>query len=562
MATSSRFNRPYAELPAAGENTTVMGGGGSIANRPPVPVGGGGMTPERRMKMFYNRAWRAGDEGTAMQINNQMFNAERWGRQPLGNVGGMGGGPAMRPFLPPAALPPMNGTSMTSRTGQPPPLALPLEPAMPIEPPSMMPGEPTMSANVPPPMPWNGQPLPGATMQRPLSPLPPSTLDGGSGVPAGPRFSVLPAGQMDAIVDNNTGKFVNSYMRPEAPQGIQMMPVPGSNLRLPTMGGKPVEGLPLFNEQPVPGSLVRRETQGKPVPTQLTPQEPPKAPPIQWEKDDLGRITGGVETVWNAEKGRYEYRRVSVMDANGDGIPDAQQAAPTSTAASEPGAVKTAPSGYTYKPVVATGQMPTAVNYQSPLSPQQSLKAASDHYAATGDDSALRKHFQDFPSQAAQFNEKEAKVWQQIAQNLDLQMATMDQVQAALASRQQHIAKYNFAGPAGAGFYAQEWATLHPKQAALLNQLPNNADNFRPLEEARRANAQFQAARMNAPIPADFADDPSRVGSVAVPVLPPRTDAFWDTVGKGASAMGKDVVKTWQDLSEFAKKHPIITLKR
>jgi hypothetical protein len=258
----------------------------------------------------------------------------------------MGGGPAMQPFLPPAALPPMNGTSMTGRTGQPTPL--PLAPAMPIEPqqPSMMPVEPTMSANVPTPMPWNGQPLPGATMQRPLSPLPPSTLDGGSGVPAGPRFSVLPAGQMDAIVDNSTGKFVNSYMRPEAPQGIQMMPVPGSNLRLPTMGGKPVEGLPLFSEQPVPGSLVRRETQGKPVPTQLTPQEPPKAPAIQWEKDELGRITGGVETVWNAEKGRYDYRRVRVMDANGDGIPDAQQAAPTAAA----GGSKTA-GGFTWKVV-------------------------------------------------------------------------------------------------------------------------------------------------------------------------------------------------------------------
>lgn len=329
MATPSRFNRPYAELPAAGENTTVMSSGGSLANRPPVPVGGGGMTPERRMKMFYNRAWRAGDEGTAMQINNQMFNAERWGRRPMG------------------AMPPGNAGVPMALPMQPMGIQAPSLPAMqPPDLPAMQPPSMPAAMMTPPPMPWQGQPLSGMTGRRPLEPLPPSTLLGESGVPGGPRFSVLPAGQMDAIVDNSTGKFVNSYMRPEAPQGIQMLPVPGSNLRLPTMGGKPVEGLPLFNEQPVPGSLVRRETQGKPVPTQLSPQEPPKAPAIQWEKDDLGRITGGVETVWNAEKGRYDYRRVSVMDANGDGIPDAQQAAPAAAV----GGSKTA-GGFTWKVV-------------------------------------------------------------------------------------------------------------------------------------------------------------------------------------------------------------------
>jgi hypothetical protein len=50
-----------------------------------------------------------------------------------------------------------------------------------------------------------------------------------------------------------------------------MTPVPGTNLRIATMGGSRVSDLPTFQEQPVPGSFVRRSTQGQPAPTQLTP---------------------------------------------------------------------------------------------------------------------------------------------------------------------------------------------------------------------------------------------------------------------------------------------------
>jgi hypothetical protein len=47
--------------------------------------------------------------------------------------------------------------------------------------------------------------------------------------------------------------------------------------------------------------------------------QPPPPPSTQMEKDDNGNIVSVVETVWNPKTGAYEYRRVRVVDANGDG---------------------------------------------------------------------------------------------------------------------------------------------------------------------------------------------------------------------------------------------------
>jgi hypothetical protein len=71
-----------------------------------------------------------------------------------------------------------------------------------------------------------------------------------------------------------------------------------------------------------------------PIPEGFTPQrvdsngivygpdggnQPPPPPSTQMEKDDYGNIVSVVETVWNPKTGAYEYRRVRVVDANGDG---------------------------------------------------------------------------------------------------------------------------------------------------------------------------------------------------------------------------------------------------
>jgi hypothetical protein len=47
--------------------------------------------------------------------------------------------------------------------------------------------------------------------------------------------------------------------------------------------------------------------------------QPPPPPKTQMEKDANGNIVSVVETVWNPKTGAYEYRRVRVVDANGDG---------------------------------------------------------------------------------------------------------------------------------------------------------------------------------------------------------------------------------------------------
>ena len=55
---------------------------------------------------------------------------------------------------------------------------------------------------------------------------------------------------------------------------------------------------------------------------------------------------------------------------------------------------KPAPAG-----AMETGRVPSG-NYPNDLTPDQSLAAARDHYAATGDDSKIRAHFRDYPSEA------------------------------------------------------------------------------------------------------------------------------------------------------------------
>lgn len=317
---------------------------GPLSTRPALPVGDG-MDSRRRLEMLGRRAWTQGDARTIAATAQTLFNADTFGSRfgpRMSSRGAMpppmlGRPPAQQPMQPPM-LPPQG------LMPEPQPAAPPLLPndgmTAPAAAPEMM--APTFAP--PPLMPprlANG----GLDISRPL---PPSTLDGSAGVPAGPRFSMQAVGDMNAVVDNATGKFVNSYMRPGPPPEMSMLPVPGTDLRVPALGGKPLEGLPVFQESTVPGSLVRRSTEGRPAPTQLTPMDAGKAPRIQ------SVFEGDVKTnvQWNDQKKRWE--RVKIYDPgdpDDNGIPGDQRgkAAPAAGAATMT-PVKIA-SGNSFRPV-------------------------------------------------------------------------------------------------------------------------------------------------------------------------------------------------------------------
>jgi hypothetical protein len=194
-------------------------------------------------------------------------------------------------------------------------------------------------------MPWTGQPLPGGMPMRPAfapmpwepqetfdttQPLPPSTMNGATGLPPLPRFSEVPAGGMNIIVDNQTGKQVAAFKREGAPS-IEMTQVPNTSFRVPTLGGTPVAGLPTFQEQPLDAPPVGGMGPTRPG-TKLTPIEQDKAPRIQTVSE--GDVKTNVQ--WNAAKNRWE--RVQIYnpgDPDDNGIPGDQRPV---AAAATPGA--------------------------------------------------------------------------------------------------------------------------------------------------------------------------------------------------------------------------------
>ena len=94
---------------------------------------------------------------------------------------------------------------------------------------------------------------------------------------------------------------------------VSSLPIPGTDLVLPIIGGMP-KGTPVARSQP-------------PKP------EAPKIPDgIQWEKDAMGKIIGGVYPTYN-DQGKLVMRRI---DLDGDGVVSpAEQAAAQSAAATQ-----------------------------------------------------------------------------------------------------------------------------------------------------------------------------------------------------------------------------------
>lgn len=339
-------------------------------------IGSRGMTDQRRSEMAGRRlssAMRAGD----MRATETLY------RGPNGYGRGFGPPNAARtPGFGMAPQPPQT----IANNGQP--LQPPLDPLANLPPPMSteqalgLPGfgAPAAGDNQPPPlpmasnMPWQGQPLPG----MPMGALPPSTFNGGAGLPPPAPFSVQSAGGWDAFTQtmpDGSTKFLNARPTPEA----QPTPLSASEMgRIRAAGFAPAEvggrgfdaqGVPYL--QPIP----------QPVPTEKVTEGP-----------------NGTTRTYTQPRG----------------------AAPTAAPATAQDRVNKLMEKAGIKPTASTqtGQMPNA-NYAAPLRPEQMLEEARNEYARTGNDAALKQYFAQYPSEAVRLNQQEQQIWGQVAGQVD-----------------------------------------------------------------------------------------------------------------------------------------------
>ncbi|MDH4454356.1 MAG: hypothetical protein QE570_14365 [Verrucomicrobiota bacterium] len=121
-------------------------------------------------------------------------------------------------------------------------------------------------------MPWTGQPLPGG---MPMGQLPPSTMNGATGVPPPPdlEFRQLP-GNPGYGVPVVRGEVQKQFlpMPSQTPRTFQMRQDATGAFRQ-FYGDEMLAG-PTYSGQVVPGSYVRQATQGQPAPMQYTPDLP------------------------------------------------------------------------------------------------------------------------------------------------------------------------------------------------------------------------------------------------------------------------------------------------
>lgn len=252
MATPSPLNRGYS---------------GGIAARGPVPVGRGAYDLNRAAQQTFRRT---GNPAALMQMD--------WRNQIMANRQPQSGMPAAMPSAPalPAAPAPQ-GTWTPGYNGSQ--IYVP-PPAPGGEMPAAMPAPPALAEPPAAPAPTPAQPQPQAAMmpfQFPPLPqngltLPPSTLGGSAGLPPQPMFQTQRVGGYDVLTGPD-GKYYNSRVAdvPQPAPAMEWGQVPGTNQFMLTQGGKRVADVPFHTRQPVPGSYVRRATQGQPTPMEYTP---------------------------------------------------------------------------------------------------------------------------------------------------------------------------------------------------------------------------------------------------------------------------------------------------
>ena len=170
-------------------------------------------------------------------------------------------------------------------------------------------------------------------------------------------------------------------------------------------GGKPIAGEPTYSGQVVPGSYVRRETQGQPAPVQYTPNLPQPT-----EKVTEGP-TGTTRTYTQPRGATPAPAPAPATSPTGGPVNGAQ---PYTT----PGGVQVELVPDQASVGTQMGQMPNEA-YANPLTPEQSLEAARAEYLAGDKGAALQKHFQQFPSASTRLANQEAEIWQQVAGQVD-----------------------------------------------------------------------------------------------------------------------------------------------
>ena len=266
-----------AQNPANRRYAEMPGSDGSLANRGVRAIGRSANDRERALEMAMRRARSQGDlEGAArMAQSNAWLNAR---------MGGGMMGPMNRPAMP----------------------AMPMQPASPIMP-GLAPNDRPMQT-----LPAPAEPAPVDAFQ--LDPLG-NYVQPQMPVPSG--FNAM----NDALASNPAGfpglpQPPPGLYGPEAPPEVASVPIPGTDSVMPKLGGQ-IKGSPLPKAKAV---------------------EAPKIPEgIQYEKDVMGKIIGGVYPTYN-DQGKLVMRRI---DLDGDGVVSpAEQAAAVQAAGQTPGGVK------------------------------------------------------------------------------------------------------------------------------------------------------------------------------------------------------------------------------
>lgn len=210
-------------------------------------------------------------------------------------------------------------------------------------------------------MPWTGQPLPGGV---PMGQLPPSTMNGATGVPPPPAYSMQQVGGFNVLTgpDGKGGsKFLNAYTDPN--RGAPTPLSAGEMGRIRAAGYAPAEvGGRSFDAQGVP---YLQPLPPVPVPTERVTESP----------------TGTTRTYTQPRGTQPAAPTVTPQDRVNKLMEKAGMPATAST---------------------QTGQMPNA-NYAAPMRPEQLLDEARNEYARTGNDAALKQYFAQYPSEAVQF---------------------------------------------------------------------------------------------------------------------------------------------------------------
>jgi hypothetical protein len=298
----SPMNRPYAEMP---------GGSGSLANRPARPVGRSINDPQRATEMAARQLRSRGDlPGAARLLQNGALLNDR-----------LGGLPPLPPMVPaaPAPLPALpSGKLVPGRSAG----SMVWQPDQPMTPPTQdaTSGQPGRSQ----PVPMGDSPIQPAQppTEEPVNPFAMTPL----GNYVNPTAGMVPSGfnAMNDQLARNPGMFPGlpppppGLYGPEAPPLAGVMRLPGTDYGMVMKKGEPV------------GSTLRMAKPDAPLPPGMVPtkanrggitysgkqSDTTKIPEgIQYEKDAMGRIIGGVYPAYN-DGGKLVMRRID-MDGNG-----------------------------------------------------------------------------------------------------------------------------------------------------------------------------------------------------------------------------------------------------